>query len=151
MSRIQVFRDLRQYSVLTLAVILCGTTEMASAQTVMTTVLNKSKRGAETGIAHVLAQCSVPKLPLKLSASINLVASKVAYDRLDGRRISLRTYRFTQTLENVLPDLKRAGVEVTFEPLGDLRDVPVGTVWYGYNEMDGIEVTRELTCSRVTR
>jgi len=152
MSRIPFIRYVPLYAApLGLAAILCGATGLASAQNVMTTVLNKSPGRAETSIAAVLAQCAPPKLPLRLAAGISLVASKVVHDSSDGREVSLRTYRFTQTLEKVLPELKRAGVELRFEPPGDLHGVPVGTVWHGYNEMDGMEATRELTCSRVTR
>ena len=79
------------------------------------------------------------------------VSSKVVSDRLDGRAISLRTYRFSHTLEKVLPELERAGVVLRFDPPGALHKLSVGAVWHGYNEMDGLEATRELSCSQIAR
>lgn len=69
-------------------------------------------------------------------------------DRWDGFEVHLRSYRFTRTLDKVFPELEKAGVVLKFDP--PLRKT-VGAVWHGYNEMDGIEATRELTCIRVVR
>lgn len=120
---------------------------LASAQSPMTTVLGKSST-ANADIAKVLAQCSAPKLPLKLTSNISLVSSKVMSDRWDGVEVQLRSYRFTRTLDKVLPELEKAGVVLKLDPP---LSKSVGSVWHGYNEMDGIEATRELICIRVVR
>lgn len=134
-----------------LAIALVSAAVPVLAQSPITTVLSKPAKSAAADFATWLAQCAAPKLPMNLSAGILLVASKVVSDQLDGREISLRTYRFSQALDKVLPELERAGVVLRFDPPGDLRKLPVGTVWHGYNEMDGLEATRELTCSRIVQ
>lgn len=134
-----------------LVIALASAAVPALAQSPMSTVLSKPAKSAPADFAPVLAQCTAPELPMALSAGISLVASKVASDQLDGRAISLRTYRFSHALDKVLPELERAGVVLRFDPLGDLRKLPVGTVWHGFNEMDGLGATRELTCSRIVQ
>lgn len=143
----QVRSTPRQFFVLVLLLACAG----VSAQSPMLTVLDKAPNRASPGIVSSLEKCDVPKLPLKLSVGITLLSSKVVGDRLDGRAISLRSYRFNQSLDKVLPELERAGAVLRFEPPGDLRKQPVGTVWHGYNEMNGLTGTRELSCSRIDR
>lgn len=136
-------------SALVIALVLVAAS--ALAQSPMTTVLSKPAKPASADFAALLAQCAAPKLPIKMSAGISLVASKVASDQLDGRAISLRTYRFSHALDKVLPELERAGVMLRFDTPANLRKQPVGTFWHGFNEMDGLEATRELTCSRIVQ
>jgi len=124
---------------------------IALGQSPLTTVMSKSKQPASQGFAALLAQCAAPKLPMELSAGISLESSTVVSDRLDGREIRLRSYRFNRLLDKVLPELERVGAVLHFNPPGDLRKQPVGTVWHGYNEMEGLEATRELSCSRIER
>lgn len=126
----------------------------AQAQSPMTTVLDKSsarQSEARTQLAAQIARCDLPRLPAKLGRQVSLLSSWVLPDRIQGREIALRFYRFSHSLDQVLPLLAAQGVKLQLESPADLLAQAPGTVWHGYNEMDGLEATNELTCGQLLR
>lgn len=143
--------DERVRLIIWLTIVLITMPTTATAESPLTTVLSKPAKSASLGMVELLSNCAAPKLPMTATVGSTLVSSTVVIDRVRGREVSRRTYRFSQALDKVLPELERAGAVLRSEPLGDLCKQPVGTVWHGYDVQKGLMSVRELTCSRIDR
>lgn len=136
------------------AVVSLAVTELC-AQGPMMTVMSKNK-GAATAenLVGSIVTCKVAarSVPVRLNDKIIMSNVKFFRESRENRNVVVQTMRFNVPVSQVIPVLQSmSGGKIRLEPFGDLRRLPIGAVWHGFNEEEGMESTHDFICTRVEK